>query len=222
MDRFTVSGESLRKHYNENTTLDMVFSDIEKELRVHKRVVCQFIVNGLELSESEESDYSKMRLKDVQSLEYLAEDSGQLVSGVMKGWVEALPELIQSCDGLSKRLRNSGAINCTAEVQHLIQNLEIFISSLNSLRLLLTNISVERAKKWDTMTDITRKAIIEVSQAIIDKKMSTLADIIDYDLAHALQLWFETLQGEYIEQRDESNQRTDAAFPSDHRRKIFN
>lgn len=236
MDRYKVDGLALRHHYSDSTKLERVFSDIEKELKSQNRVVCQFIVNGLEIHEEDEVDYAEMSLKDVTSLEYLAENSQALVHGVVKSWIDALPELITHAEKLAARIRQNGIQKTASGIQHLVQNCEFLIGSLNSLKFIVGDSLVSTVLQWDEVTRLTKKAVSEASVAMQKKDSSLLADVIEYDLNQALQKWHEVLEKlahkmnvtEQTGSEDnatnstESEKKSTGEFPSHRRRQIVN
>jgi hypothetical protein len=94
MERYKVTGSELREFYKTETQLGRVFMDIERELKSNNQVVCQFIVNGMELKENDEQRFSAISLNEIETLEYLSEGSEVLVESVLNSWIDALPELI--------------------------------------------------------------------------------------------------------------------------------
>jgi len=139
MDRFKINGNKLVDFYNQETTLQQVFKDIESDLKQANKVVCQYIVNGIELGESDEVDFSKMKLDEVQTLEYLSEDIHELLVDVIEGWIEAFPEMIQNTEKVSKQIRFSGVKSAFKNIEVLIENYEFLISSIISIKTLLGN-----------------------------------------------------------------------------------
>lgn len=193
MDRFKISGPELQQHYPEGTHLSSVFGDIERELRATNQVVCQFIVNGMALREEDESKFSALSLADVHTLEYLTENSNNLVEGVIDGWIQAIPELIEKCDQFSRDLRQRGIRNHMKDVRDLIDNCEFLITSIISLKSILGDQVLAGVKGWLEAETKTQKALVEALGAFEKKDFVHLADVVEYDLNHGLQMWAEIL-----------------------------
>lgn len=194
MDRYKVSGEELCQHYSEITTLSQVFSDIERELGINKQVVCQFIVNGLALREEDELKFSTLTLKEVTTLEYLTEKTQTLVESVINGWIEALPELIDKAEGLSEKIRRTGMTSQLRDIRDLVDNCQFLISSIISLKGILGDSVMAAVPRWEEAEEQTQKTLKEAIESIEKKDFAQLADVVDYDLNHGLQLWLGILK----------------------------
>lgn len=194
MDRFKVSGQELCQHYTDLTPLSRVFSDIERELKENRQVVCQFIVNGVALREEDERQFSTVLLKDVTTLEYLTEKTQTLVEGVLSGWIDAIPELIEKSESLSDKIRHKGVQALLKDIRDLIDNCQFLISSIISLRSILGDSVIASVTKWDEAEVWTEKTLQEALTAFEKKDFAQLADVVDYDLNHGLQLWLGILK----------------------------
>lgn len=194
MDRFKISGEELCQQYEEATPLSKVFSDIENELKQDRRVVCQFIVNGMALQESDEIKFSSLHLKDVTTLEYLSEKTTQLVDEVLEGWIKALPELIGKCEKLSAEIRKKGIQHHLKDVRDLVDNCQFLISSIISLKYILGDAVIAAVPGWQKAETGTQNSLQQALTAFEKKDFAELADVVDYDLNHGLQMWLEILE----------------------------
>ncbi|MNJ92677.1 hypothetical protein D3C87_103510 [compost metagenome] len=195
MERFKVSGEDLRNFYNNTTKLEKVFGDIEQDLRAENQVVCRYIVNGLEIAESDEARFSTVTLDQVETLEYLAENSKDLIGLVMRGWIEALPELVRKTEGVSQRIRAQGFSGMYKSIHDLVQNCEFLIDSILSLRELMGDqLLGGNPIDWFTSEQVSQKTVKEALHALENKDFVLLADVLEYDLNNVLQMWLENLK----------------------------
>ncbi len=194
MDRFKISGIELCQQYTEATPLSQIFSDIERDLKQESRVVCQFIVNGMALQESDEIKFSTLHLKDVTTLEYLSEKSNTLVDTVLEGWIKALPELIGKCERLSAEIRKKGVQHHLKDVRDLVDNCQFLISSIISLKTILGDAVIGAVPSWEKAETSTQNSLQQALNAFEKKDFAELADVVDYDLNHGLQLWLEILE----------------------------
>ncbi len=193
MERFKVSGQELRDFYKTETQLGRVFMDIERELKQSNQVVCQFIVNGLELREADEPRFSGISLQEVDTLEYLAEESGTLMDSVLNSWIEALPELIVQTDELAVRLRENERIGTYKAIHDLMDNCKYLVESMMSLQTIVGDKHSAVAQNWNKAESDIHKAVKQSIIALEKKDFVQLADILEYDLIQALQTWLECL-----------------------------
>lgn len=213
MERFKVTGQELRNFYNGNVDLSRVFNDIENDLRSTNQVVCRYVVNGLEISEADEQRFGNVSLDQVETLEYLTENSRDLMGTVLKGWIEALPELIQQTEKLSKRMRVQGLSGLLKSIHDLVQNCEFLIDSVMSLKELMGDQHlVTSPVDWMKAEAESKRTVLEALSALQNKDFVLLADVLEYDLNNVLQMWFEHLQflersinGEYTGPTIQSN-----------------
>lgn len=195
MERFKVTGQELRNFYREKTSLGRVFSDIEQDLRSTNQVVCRYIVNGMEIAEADEARFSKVSLDDIETLEYLTENSRDITAIVLKGWIEALPELIQNTEKLSQRMRVQGLSGLLKPIHDLVQNCEYLIDSTITLKATMGDQFLGASPvNWFQAEEQSKKTVSEALRALENKDFVLLADVLEYDLNNVLQMWLEHLQ----------------------------
>lgn len=214
MDKYSISGTDLRLHYDQQTKLSEVFGDIEHDLIVQKRVVCRYIVNGIELSEEDEYRFSKAQLSEIESLEFLADDLGSLLGDVLVAWQAALPELILKTEQLCENIRSEGGLQKMTRFHNLFENCEYLVSSLESLSAMDANDKIQSDPAWKNTGVQMKKALTESLGAFEKKDFSNLANILDYELIPCLESWvmhLASLKDSFVENRDKIAQRYQSA-----------
>ncbi|WII70747.1 hypothetical protein QJS83_09770 [Bdellovibrio sp. 22V] len=195
MERFKVTGEELRNFYQENISLARVFSDIEQDLRSTNQVVCRYIINGLEINESEEERFSTVKLDQIETLEYLTENGRELTGIVLRGWIDALPELIQNTEKLAKRMRSQGLSGLFKSIHDLVQNCEFLIDSTLMIKTTMGDqFLVSSPVDWFKAEEESKKTVTEALRALENKDFVLLADVLEYDLNNVLQMWLDHLR----------------------------
>ncbi len=196
MERFSVSGDDLRNFYNEDIALEKVFADIENDLRASNQVVCQYILNGLEIQEHEEEKFSKVHLHEVITLEYLAENSHDITKLVVKGWLEALPELIQKTEKLSLRVRTQGFQGALRDIHELVKNCEFLVESVLAIKETMGDqfFAAGLVHGWSKAELESKRTVLNTLKAFETKDFVLLAEVLEYDLNNVLQMWFDHLR----------------------------
>lgn len=195
MERFKVTGQELRDFYRENIMLGRVFSDIEQDLRSTNQVVCRYIVNGLEVAEADEARFATVPLEQIETLEYLTENSRDITALVLKGWIEALPELIQKTEHLAQRMRAQGLSGLLKSIHDLVQNCEYLIDSAMTVKATMGDqFQFSGPYDWVKAEEESKKTVLEALRALENKDFVLLADVLEYDLNNVLQMWREHLQ----------------------------
>lgn len=227
MERFKVSGDDLRNFYKDNISLKKVFADIENDLRSSNQVVCRYILNGLEIAEADEARFSTVTLEQVDTLEYVAENSRDLTGIVLKGWIEALPELMRKTEHLAQRMRAQGFSGLLKPIHDLVHNCEFLIESAMALKEMMGDqFQGGSPANWAQAEENSKKTVLEALRALENKDFVLLADVLEYDLNNVLQMWCDhlkilekSLNGEYTGSYFDTNQ---AGADSMGRRRIAN
>jgi hypothetical protein len=195
MERFKVTGSELREFYKANVDLARVFYDIESDLRATNSVVCRYVVNGLEISEDDEVRFGSVSLEQIETLEYQTEDNNVIVKSVLRGWIEALPELMEQTENLCKRVRVQGFQGHLKAISDLVENCEFLIDSVISLKVLLGDRYLIGCHTiWLNVEAESKKAVLQALHALENKNFVLLADVLEYDLNNVLQMWLDKLQ----------------------------
>lgn len=189
MDRFKITGDKLVNFYDNETKLMQVFKDIEMDLKATNQVVCQYIINGKEISESDEGQFHEMSLTEVKTLEYLSENIGELLIDVLEGWLDAFPEMIGHTEKISSQIRFDGVQKSFKNIQVLLENYEYLISSIISIKGLVGNSAAAGLSMLFEAEEKTKVTLSEAIVAIEKKDFVCLADIVEYELITSLQIW---------------------------------
>ncbi|MFZ4404490.1 MAG: hypothetical protein ACOYOK_10350 [Pseudobdellovibrionaceae bacterium] len=193
MERYKVSGEDLRKFYQEDVTLFQVFQDIENDLRAQKKVVCQYVINGQEVAEENECLFARWTLDKIETLEYLSESIMSLVEEVGQAWIHALPEMITNCEKLSIQIKNNQMHSVLKPFYEFLQNCEYFVHSLISIRGILGDSLAGFPFDWNKTSEKSLKIMASALTALEKKEFNTLSLLFEYDLPQNLQDWLENL-----------------------------
>jgi hypothetical protein len=189
MDRFKITGDKLVNFYDTETKLMQVFKDIEMDLKATNQVVCQYIINGKEISETDESKFQEMALSEISTLEYLSENIHELLIDVLEGWLDAFPEMIGHTEKISAQIRFNGVQKSFKNIQVLLENYEYLISSIISIKSLVGNSAAAGLSMLYEAEQKTKSTLSEAITAIEKKDFVCLADIVEYELITSLQIW---------------------------------
>jgi hypothetical protein len=189
MDRFKITGDKLVNFYDTETKLMQVFKDIEMDLKATNQVVCQYIINGKEISETDETKFQEMALSEISTLEYLSENIHELLIDVLEGWLDAFPEMIGHTEKISAQIRFNGVQKSFKNIQVLLENYEYLISSIISIKSLVGNSAAAGLSMLYEAEQKTKSTLSEAITAIEKKDFVCLADIVEYELITSLQIW---------------------------------
>lgn len=193
MNALSLSQKQILEGYTECQSLGQLFKKLEDELFARGHVVCQFRVNGMNLTEEDEKRLSTAPLDEVQSLEVGFQAPNSLIGGALDSWCRDLPFLVQHTDEMAAQFRFSSVEGNLRDFVQLIDECQMLVDSLIAMDSLLAHNSVVSSEQWKKTEAGMAHAIGEALQAFQKKDFTQLADILEYDIGHSLQTWLELL-----------------------------
>jgi len=175
------------------TSLGEVLKKIEAQLFSKGHMVCRFKVNGLILTEADESRMASTDLSEVDILQVESRSQDEIVRGVIGNWIEELPALIKKSDRLGQDIKFSGIEGQLKSFTQLIDTCQFLVESLLSLENVI-GLDEKLLEAWQHNERLTTVTVGEALKAFEKKDFVMLAEIFEYDLGHMLQIWLEFLK----------------------------
>ncbi len=188
-----LTNEELKQRFHESSTLSEVIRDLEIEFEKSDEVVCQIKVNGVSFTEADEAKYATTPAWDLFSIEVNTKSPQTILVEVVDNWITEVPKMILMNDQLSQELRFQGATGNLKSLVNLIENCQLLVESILSMETLFEGLKTLKEDSWKGAQKIASAAIGEALLAFQKKDFSLMADVLEYDLGHALQTWFDLL-----------------------------
>lgn len=192
MTKTVVTKSEIQERYAPIRDLGTLFKTLEAEFLQKGEVICQFKLNGMTLSETDESRLSQIALEEVEKIEIDSENPTALLFGLLDNWIKELPDLIKNTDSLSKTIRFKGIEGHLKAFVDLVDSCQYLMESLQSLQGIVKSDAIDKIE-WLKAEELTTRAIGESIRAFELKDFVLLAEILEYDLAHSLQIWMDQL-----------------------------
>lgn len=213
MKELELSLDAIREKYQKETPLSDLFVSIEKELQDAGFVVCQYVLNGMNLSEDDEKRLGASTVQEIEDLRVKYSTPSSLLASILSGWMAEIPMLIQQSDELSSSARE---LKLDAKMPHFIrfiENSQLLVESLISLRTVVNLEGLGIAEVWHSVEIEFNAAIAEALDSFQKKDLNQLADVLEYDIAHSLQKWFDLLKqiDESLKDDREDTSRSDSS-----------
>ncbi|GIL16787.1 MAG: hypothetical protein BroJett040_05380 [Oligoflexia bacterium] len=186
--------ELIEKYGTEPKTLGELFKLIEMDLQSSGEVICQFRVNGMRLSQEDEVRMSSFDRDQIDVLEIQSQKPTDLLFELLDNWSLELPKLIESTDQLAGGIRFEGMEGHLKSFVEMIDSCQFLVESLVSLEGVIKTDYVQ-SKEWRENALLTSRAIGDALKAFEKKDFVLIAEILEYDLGHSLQIWKELLDG---------------------------
>lgn len=193
MSQLNFLGLDLQKKFGETATLGLVFKAIENDLKKVGEVVCQFKVNGLTLDEASELRLAEALLGEVETLDVTSQRPSEILDGVLSNWCLQIPKMIEKNDQLSSDIRFKGIDGQLKALVALIDDCQLLVDSLISIDQVFPQLEIVRSGSWKSAQRQMAQAIGEALAAFQKKDFTQLADILEYDMGHSMQVWFDIL-----------------------------
>lgn len=218
MNTTVLTKEALLKTFGEGVTLAVVFEKLHLEWQERGEVVCQFRINGMNLTEQDEYRLASATVSEIESFEVDSQRPDDLLLGVLQNWVTELPTLIQNADYLAQDIRFDGIQDKLNSFVELVDSCQFLIDSLMTLENIVQTQQWTSALEWNENTQLTGRAIGEALKAFEAKNYTVLSEVIEYDLGHCLQVWLNLLKTflqKVVDERSKDPRITEKLFRKD-------
>ncbi len=193
MSHLNLNQGELLEVFESTTELNRIIQYFEEKFQKMGEVICRISLNDLILSEDDEKRFWSTPLSEIKSLAVDTENPTQLFKDVLQYWLVHLPTLINASDKLSQSLKFKSLDQSAVELSQFIDQCHLLVNSLNSISALCQHRSFMLPADWNSSELKLWKAFNELLEYFNNKNTRTMAEIIEYDLADALQNWYEVL-----------------------------
>ncbi|PIS11695.1 MAG: hypothetical protein COT73_02660 [Bdellovibrio sp. CG10_big_fil_rev_8_21_14_0_10_47_8] len=193
MNRTVFLKKDLVEKFGDQVTVSQVFSGIENDFRSIDEVVCQFKLNNMALDEGGEMRLSKSLVTEIETLEVLSQKPSQILSEIVINWMTKIPMMIEQTDNLSSNIRFQGIEGHLKTLVTLIDDCQLLIDSILSIDSAFQQVPFVQSQDWKKGQSQMADGVGEALDAFQKKDFTRLADVLEYDLGHFLQSWFEIL-----------------------------
>lgn len=189
-----ITQKEIRDSYSAAENLKDLILLLEQQAQSKDCVICRMWLNDMSLSESDEKRFAETNVSEIKSFKYELQRPIDLLNAVVENWTNQLPLMLEINDSLSFILRERGVEGHLSDFVNLIDSCQFLVESLISIRTLSTQNKTVASQKWTENEQFMSKAIQEALQAFEKKDFVLLADVLEYDLGQALQVWAELLR----------------------------
>jgi len=193
MTKTTISREEILQTYPAVMDIGSLIKALEQRFLTLGEVVCQFKLNGMSLTEADESRLSQVALDEVDTIEIESQSPQDLLFNLLDNWTRELPVLMQNADELAKDIKFKGIEGHLKSFVDLLDTCQFLTESLISLEAIIQRASIDQTR-WREAEALTARAIGQALKTFELKDFVLLSEILEYDLGHALQVWFEEIQ----------------------------
>ncbi|MBX2996400.1 MAG: hypothetical protein KF681_16380 [Bdellovibrionaceae bacterium] len=208
-------GELEQIYFGCDNLKDLI-AQVEAEFQKRGEVVCQIIINDMALHESDEVKLGATLMTDIAKVEVRSEKPSALLIDIVHNWELELPKMVTLSDNLAQGIRLKGPEGQYTSFVQLIDSCQFLIESLVSMDSIIdTELFLDR-QVWMQNEKMMTEAVGQALSAFEKKDFAILADVLEYDIANALQAWFDLMKdlgGRLRAENDQDSQHlTDRIF----------
>lgn len=202
MKQLSLTADQINELKNTCSNIETLIQTIEADQQADGNVVCQFVINGIRLSDSDETRMKAFNISDLNSVTLLLDKPDNLLKEIIHNWQNEIPKIVAHADGLSNLIRDRGVESQITSFIQLVESCQLLVQSLISLSNVIDTQRIFDTGQWYISEKILAEAVGETLKVFDQRDSKTLADVIEYDLANALVNWLEIF--EILDQYNES------------------
>lgn len=172
-------------------TIEELIKQIEMNQQKDGNVICQFVINGIRLSDQDEVRMRCLNIRDLETVSLFLDKPENLLHEIIQNWRQEIPKIIAHADGLSSLIRERGVETQISSFIQLIESCQLLVQSLISISNVIDTQKIFETGQWYLSENLLAEAVGETLKIFDQKDSKTLADVIEYDLANALMNWLE-------------------------------
>jgi hypothetical protein len=192
MEVYKILKRDLVDFFEPQAPVSEIFSWLESDFLTQNKLVCQFIINGQELSEVDEIDWAAKPLEMINEIQVRVQGEDSLVCDVIEAWLEALPEIMSFIEKIAAQNSHGSKTFKTRDLMNLVHQQETFVSSLISLKGPLKLMGFEMTE-WALAEKTLHDSVLQCVKHLEAKNFVQLIETLEYDGAHALEKWRQIL-----------------------------
>jgi hypothetical protein len=194
MKQISLNSNQISCLKNSCENIEELIKQIEVDQLREGNVVCQFVINGIKLSDADEIRMKSLNISDLESVTLLIAKPENLLREIIQNWKNEIPKIIAHADGLSSLIRERGMESQISSFIQLIESCQLLVQSLISLSNVIDTQKIFETGQWFLSERLLADAIGETLNVFDQKDSTTLADVIEYDLANSLVNWLEIFE----------------------------
>jgi len=194
-----VTRKEIEVQFGQAADLGQLMKALEQEFSKKGQVICQFKLNGMSLTEADEHRLANIGLGEVEIIEIDSESPDALMFGLLDNWTLELPKLIENAEALAKSIKFEGIEGKLKAFVELLDTCQFLMDSLMSLERVVSDFQSRQIQSpiglepWLMAEKVTADAIGEALKAFEKKDFVLLAEVLEYDLPHSLQVWLDQI-----------------------------
>lgn len=197
------TSDQVAHEFQDCTTVGEVIHRLEKMAAQKGEVICEIRVNGQVISESEEAklmdDPQKMNPRTgIQSLSIRCDRPEHLIAQALRSTLSFIPLLSKASTDTAQRFRDGDVHLGSEQLNEALEGCQWFVETIHHARGAASGIGfgVHHAERWQQAEKMLFNVVNELTTTFDRKDFTQVADLLEYELTAALEMWAPVLTQE--------------------------
>lgn len=185
----------ITRDFSRCETLHDMILQVEKVSYQKGEVICEIRVNGVLLSENDESKFAAHDRATIKTLAISTQRTDQLIREALVSTADFIPDLESSCVNAAEALRGAVHADGQRAFGETLQGCHWLIETLSYIRGAASGIQlpIERSERWIEAEQAIIRSVREMNAAYNNNDSILVADLLEYEVTAALSIWREVL-----------------------------
>jgi hypothetical protein len=185
----------IKKQFSGCATLQEIINHLETDFSMRGEVICEIRVNGVLLSESDETRFAGQPSTEIRDIAVRSNKPADLIVDAMNSVYVFVPGLETSCLKTAEMFRGVDLPAAQKSFHECLEGCQWMVDTLMHVRGAASGIQqpISQPERWFEAEKIIGRAIRELSEAYSNNDFTLVADLLEYELTGALAVWREAL-----------------------------
>jgi hypothetical protein len=188
----------IKKQFAGCSTLQDIINRLETDFSMRGEVICEIRVNGVLLSETDESRFAAHSSAEIRDISVRSNKPADLIIDAMNSAYAFVPDLEKSCLKTAEMFRGADLGLAQKSFHECLEGCQWMVDTLMHVRGAASGIQqpITQPERWFEAEKIIGRAIRELSEAYSASDFVLVADLLEYELTGALLVWKDALTNE--------------------------
>jgi hypothetical protein len=196
----TSSWDSLQiaREFSECATLRDIIHRIETDFSTKGEVICEIHINGMLLDENGESRFAGKPRGEIHDISVRSDRPDLLIMQALRSANDYIPQLEASCLTTAEAFRGPDLGVAQRAFTEMLEGCSWLVETITHVRGAASGIGtpIGDIDRWFEAEKTINRVVRELSEGYAASDFVLVADLLEYELTGALQIWGEALAAE--------------------------
>jgi hypothetical protein len=190
--------DQMDSQFKDCETVRDVITFLEAQAAARGEVICEIRLNGHLLQEEDETRYANDPRSAIRALSIRCDRPEHLIGQALKSAISFIPLLTHATTETAKLFREGEINKASEQFNEALQGCQWFVETVHHARGAASGMgtAVSSAERWHEAEKLLFKVVRELTETFDRKDYVLTADVLEYELTAALEMWQPVLQNE--------------------------